>query len=170
MFQKVFQALISSDINTNLWFSVSFWSVTSGISRPERSLLIYCGPKIYFEWQLRLQTFGFFLDILKIYSQLWKLCLILPFFIEIWTERGLFQKSAFLHVTSGTVWNCFLTCNYLLQIITCIKRIKLLSLSFITYTFISWSLPFIYKINFLSFKCHVRNFWNGPEAFLFNLD
>ena len=50
------------------------------------------------------------------------------------------------------------------QIITCIRHIKPLSLSFITSNFISSSLPFTLKINFLSFKCHVRNFWNGPEV------
>ena len=72
-----------------------------------------------------------------------------------------------MHVTSGTVWNCFLTYKYFLQIITCIRYIKRLYLPFITYTFVSSSLNFIWKINFLSFKCHGRNFWNGPQN---NLD
>ena len=72
-----------------------------------------------------------------------------------------------MHVTSRTVWNCFLTCNYFLQIITSIRHIKRLYLSFITYTFVSSSLTFIWKINFLSLKCHGRNFWNGPQN---NLD
>ena len=52
--------------------------------------------------------------------------------------------------------------NFLSQIVTYIRRIKPLSLSFIISTFIMSSLPFTQKINFLSFKCHVRNFWNGP--------
>ena len=73
-----------------------------------------------------------------------------------------FKKQLFFCVSCLEQYETFLTCNYLLQIITCIRHIKLLFLSFITYTFISSSLPFIQKINFLSFKCHVRNFWNGP--------
>ena len=73
-----------------------------------------------------------------------------------------FKKQLFFCVSCPEQYETFLTCNYLLQIITCIRHIKLLFLSFITYTFISSSLPFIQKINFLSFKCHVPNFWNGP--------
>ena len=44
------------------------------------------------------------------------------------------------------------------QIITSIRHIKPLSLSFIISDFIISSLPFTQKINFLSFKCHVQNF------------
>ena len=42
MFQKVFQVLISSDINVNLWFSFLLWSVTSGTSHLEFTLFICC--------------------------------------------------------------------------------------------------------------------------------
>ena len=94
-----------------------------------------------------------------------RLCLGLTFAQRNLNSKSTVSKSRFfLHVIFGTVWNCFLTCNYLPQIITCIRHIKPLSLSFITSTFISSSLPFTLKINFLSFKCHIRNFWNGPEV------
>ena len=141
MFQKVFQALISSDMNVNLWFSFPLWIVMFRTSRPEHSLFIYCSPKIYCEWWWVFKLFVFFLDLLQIYSQK-KLCLDYLFFIEIWTERALLQKTAFLHVTSRTVWNCFVTPNFLSQIIACIRNIKPSSLSFIISTFISSSLPF----------------------------
>ena len=50
MFQKVIQALISSDMNVILWFSFFFWSVTSGMPCAEHSLFIYCSQTFNFEW------------------------------------------------------------------------------------------------------------------------
>ena len=136
------------------------------MSRPERHVRntpfsFTVAQKIILNDSLVFKLFVFFLVTLKIYSQrnyVWDYL----FFIDIWTDRALSGKATFLHVTSGTAWSCFLTCNYLLQIITCIRHIKFLSLSFITYTFVGSSLPVIWKINFLSFKCHIRNFWNAP--------
>ena len=60
MFQKVFQALISSDMNVNLRFSFTLWIVTSGTSCPEHSLFIYCSPKIYLNDSLVFKLFVFF--------------------------------------------------------------------------------------------------------------
>ena len=113
--------------------------------------------KVSLNDSLGLKLFMFFLGILKIYSQINYLKDYL-FLIEIWTERALFQKAVFLHVTSRTVWNCFLTCNYLPQIITCIRHIKPLSLSFITSTSISSSSPFTKKLTFYPSSVTSRTF------------
>ena len=141
------QALISSDMNVNLWFSFPSWNVTPRTSRPEHSLFIYCSPKNILNDSWVFKRIVFFLDILKIYSRK-KLCLNYLFFIEIWTKRAV-SKSSFLHVPSRTVWDCCVTHNLLWQIIACIRNIKPLSFSFINSIFISSSLPFTYKINFL---------------------
>ena len=122
------------------------------MSRPERHVRntpfsFTVAQKFILNDSLVLKLFVFFLDTLKIYPQRNYVQDYL-FFIEIWTERALFQKAAFLHVMSGTVWNSFLTCNYLSQIITCIRHIKLLSLSFITSTVISSSFPSYTKLTF----------------------
>ena len=141
MFEKVFQALISSDMNVNLRFSFPFWSVTCKLSSLEHSLFIYCSPKIYFEWQFSLKTFYVFSGYIEhLFTK--KLWLRLLFLQKIWTERALFKIAAFLHVTSRTVWNCFSTPNFLSRIVTYIRCVKPLSLSFSISTFINSLLPF----------------------------
>ena len=90
----MFQALISSDMNVNLWFSFSFWSVTSGTSRPEHSLFIYCNPKTYFEWCLVFKRFCFFWTYWRnLFTK--KLCLRLPFLQRNLNWKSSFQKQLF---------------------------------------------------------------------------
>ena len=137
----MFQALISSDMNVNLWFSFLSWIAMSRISHPKHSVFIYCSQINYLNDSWVFKLFALFLDILKIYSKR-KLCLDYLFFTETWTERALFQKPAFMYVSSRTVWKCFVTHKFSWQIIACIKNIKPLSLSFIISIFISSALPF----------------------------
>ena len=51
------------------------------------------------------------------------------------------------------------------QIIIYIRHIIHLHLSFIISTCITLSLPLMQQINFLPFKYHMQNFWNGPFLF-----
>ena len=97
MSQKVFQALISSDMNVNLWFSVSFWTLPSHL---EHYLFIYCSPKSILNDSLSLQTVCVFSGYIEdLFTK--KLFLRLPFFIEIWTERAVSKSSFF----ACHVWN-----------------------------------------------------------------
>ena len=68
-----------------------------------------------------------------------------------------------MNVMSGTVWNCFVTPNFLSQIITLIRHETLFSL--FDYLHIHNFIFTLYiEINFLSFKCH---FWNFGMTLLY---
>ena len=75
---KVFQALVSSDMNVNFWFCFPLWSITSGTSCLEHSLFICLSPKIYFEWEFSFKIFCVFSGYIEdLFTK--KLCLRLPF-------------------------------------------------------------------------------------------
>ena len=144
MFQKVFRALISSDMNVNLWFSFSFWSVRFGMSSSEHPLFIYYSLKICFEWWLSLQTSCVFFWICWRFFHTY-IMFKTTFFHRNSNWKSTVSKNSFFACHAWNSMKLFSNLQLFVtdQTITCIRHIKLLSLSFITYTFITSSLPLI---------------------------
>ena len=100
MFQKVFQAFISSYRNINLWFSFPLWSVTSRTSHPEHFFfLLTVAQKFILNNSLVFKLFVFFSGYIEdLFTK--KLWLRLPFL-----HRNLNWKSI---VLNGSFFACYI--------------------------------------------------------------